>query len=338
VPSSLEEQQGSLVTEVTARWDMVRSTAACLLVVSAVVVLASGLSADETGRIAVEGPPGATILLDGETVGTIPDSAGVLLLEDVSAGAHSVMATSDGCESQVAAIWVAPGSERVARFGPFEPARLQVPGSARTRPRRWGSLFVMCHEQTCRAEIPGLGLSGASSAESPWLADSLAPGRYSARLFIDDFTKDLTMHVRPDTLTQVLVGFDDELVEQRFHAFSTMDTTDLPFDRSGRATGRVRGSACFETVFDEPPQILSQVPPEYPQSARLAELEGVVMVGIGVDESGNVAEADIVGDGILGLNEAALNAVRQWKFEPARRNGVPTRVRIVVPVRFTLRG
>ena len=93
----------------------------------------------------------------------------------------------------------------------------------------------------------------------------------------------------------------------------------------------------FFTAFDEPRQIIVQIPPEYPDMARMAELEGVVMVQIGVNEFGDVVEANVV-SGIEGLNQAAIEAVYKWKFRPAKQRDIPVPVRIVVPIRFTLRG
>jgi protein TonB len=93
----------------------------------------------------------------------------------------------------------------------------------------------------------------------------------------------------------------------------------------------------FFTAFDEPPQVIVQIPPEYPDMARMAELEGVVMVQIGVNEFGDVVEATVV-QGIEGLNQAAVEAVYKWKFRPAKQRDIPVPVRIVVPIRFTLRG
>jgi len=93
----------------------------------------------------------------------------------------------------------------------------------------------------------------------------------------------------------------------------------------------------YFAAYDTPPQVIRQVPPEYPELAKMSELEGVVMVQIGVDEFGNVQEANVL-QGIEGLNEAAIEAVMQWKFTPAKQRDVPVPVRIVVPIRFVLRG
>ena len=78
----------------------------------------------------------------------------------------------------------------------------------------------------------------------------------------------------------------------------------------------------FFTAFDEPPQVIRQIPPVYPDMARMAELEGVVTIVQGIE----------------GLNQAAIEAVYKWKFRPAKQRDVPVPVRIVVPIRFVLRG
>ena len=93
----------------------------------------------------------------------------------------------------------------------------------------------------------------------------------------------------------------------------------------------------FFTAFDEPPQVIVQVPPEYPELARMSELEGVVLVRIGVNEFGDVVEATVM-QGIEGLNQAAIEAVYQWRFRPAKQRDVAVPVRIVVPIRFSLTG
>jgi protein TonB len=93
----------------------------------------------------------------------------------------------------------------------------------------------------------------------------------------------------------------------------------------------------FFTAFDEPPQVIRQVPPEYPELARQSETEGVVLVQIGVNEFGDVIEATVV-QGVPVLNQAAIDAVMKWKFRPAKQRDVPVPVRIVIPIRFTLTG
>jgi len=93
----------------------------------------------------------------------------------------------------------------------------------------------------------------------------------------------------------------------------------------------------FTPIFDEEPVVVRMVRPAYPELAVQAELEGTVLVRIGVDTRGDVVEAAVI-KSVPGLDEAAVDAVLRWKFRPATQGGTPVAVRIVVPVRFTLRG
>lgn len=97
------------------------------------------------------------------------------------------------------------------------------------------------------------------------------------------------------------------------------------------------GRPRFFTVFDRPPVVVREVHPVYPELARQAELEGTVVLKVGIDETGRVKEARVLAS-VPGLDQAALDAVYQWEFQPAEQRGVPVPVWIVVPIRFSLRG
>lgn len=89
----------------------------------------------------------------------------------------------------------------------------------------------------------------------------------------------------------------------------------------------------------EAPRILSAPDPVYPESARRRGVEGTVTAGLLIDADGGVTEVWVErssGDGAL--DEAALAAVRRWRFAPARQNGVPGSARSRVPVVFALHG
>lgn len=79
-------------------------------------------------------------------------------------------------------------------------------------------------------------------------------------------------------------------------------------------------------------------PPEYPQAARLAGQEGVVIVLALSDASGAVEQASIEqSSGFPLLDESALAAVRRWSFVPALENGLAVAGYVRVPIRFVLR-
>lgn len=91
-----------------------------------------------------------------------------------------------------------------------------------------------------------------------------------------------------------------------------------------------------ETVFvEEKEEALERVPPAYPDSARLANVDGTVLVGALVGIDGNVYDVIAV-HSIPMLNEAAFTAVRAWRFKPALAYGKPVPVWTLVPVKFSL--
>jgi protein TonB len=93
----------------------------------------------------------------------------------------------------------------------------------------------------------------------------------------------------------------------------------------------------FFEAFDQPPVVVKRVYPVYPEMARQAELEGVVLLKVAIDEFGQVKEV-LVLQSVDGLDEAALDAIYQWQFKPAEQRGVPVPVWFAVPIRFSLRG
>jgi protein TonB len=85
----------------------------------------------------------------------------------------------------------------------------------------------------------------------------------------------------------------------------------------------------------KPPERLVNVSPAYPTVARLARQEGLVIIEATIDERGNVIDTHILRSIPL-LDEAALAAVRQWKFSPTQLNGVPVPIVMTVTVNFKL--
>lgn len=87
-----------------------------------------------------------------------------------------------------------------------------------------------------------------------------------------------------------------------------------------------------------PPELLDRVTPEYPRRARALEIEGQVVLEVVLDRSGRIEPDVKVIRSVAQLDEAAVAAVRQWRFRPARdRDGRTVRVVMEIPVRFVLR-
>jgi protein TonB len=85
------------------------------------------------------------------------------------------------------------------------------------------------------------------------------------------------------------------------------------------------------------PQKIFNLDPAYPPMARSAHVEGVVILEVTVDISGAVTGLRVLRPVPL-LDQAAIEAVRQWKFTPALLNGDPVPVFMTITVRFTLGG
>lgn len=78
-------------------------------------------------------------------------------------------------------------------------------------------------------------------------------------------------------------------------------------------------------------------PPVYPPRCLRLGIEGTVRVRVLVGEDGRPQEVTVgKSSGDAALDEAALSAVRFWRFEAAKRNGVPVRAWAVVPIEFKL--
>jgi protein TonB len=84
------------------------------------------------------------------------------------------------------------------------------------------------------------------------------------------------------------------------------------------------------------PALIFQVDPEFSEEARKAKFSGNVEVYLFVDEQGNPTHIRIARGVGMGLDEKAIDAVRQYKFKPATQNGKPVKVDIYVDVNFQI--
>jgi len=82
-------------------------------------------------------------------------------------------------------------------------------------------------------------------------------------------------------------------------------------------------------------RIIHQVMPEYPEFGRQAGVQGTVVLDIGVSVEGAVTQVKFV-SGPKSLSQAAMDAVRWWRYEPYFVNGQPATVETTVAVDFRL--
>jgi periplasmic protein TonB len=108
-------------------------------------------------------------------------------------------------------------------------------------------------------------------------------------------------------------------------------------DRNGPGTDGVDGDRPGNGISW--PRLLQELKPNYPADAMRARIEGVVHLEIVVLADGSVGRITLTRslDARFGLDREAMEAVRRWRFEPARRLGTPVAVRVPVEVSFALR-
>ena len=84
-----------------------------------------------------------------------------------------------------------------------------------------------------------------------------------------------------------------------------------------------------------PPTKIRNVSPVYPAEAQAAGVQGVVIIEATINPQGKVINARVLRGAPL-LDQAALDAVKQWEYTPTLLNGVPVPVIMTVTVNFTL--
>ncbi len=84
------------------------------------------------------------------------------------------------------------------------------------------------------------------------------------------------------------------------------------------------------------PVLIFSVEPEFSEEARKAKVAGNVLVNLYVDTNGNPSHVRVIRGVGMGLDEKAVEAVRQYKFKPAMENGKPVLVELNVEVNFQI--
>jgi protein TonB len=84
------------------------------------------------------------------------------------------------------------------------------------------------------------------------------------------------------------------------------------------------------------PVKISAPSPQYTEIARKARLQGVVIVQAIIDKQGNVTNVKILKGLGMGLDQAAVDAIKKWEFKPATLNGKPVAVYYNLTVNFRL--
>src|SRR5688572_4350887 len=84
----------------------------------------------------------------------------------------------------------------------------------------------------------------------------------------------------------------------------------------------------------EAPVPVRTVAPDYPEEMRRSGASGLVMVNCLIDERGNVTDPKIEKSSAAAFEKPALEALKKWKFKPAKQDGTAVSMRVVIPIKF----
>jgi protein TonB len=106
----------------------------------------------------------------------------------------------------------------------------------------------------------------------------------------------------------------------------------------GAGAGPTNGVVQTVALVRARPDYAHSPPPPYPETARLRGWQGTVVLAVDVQPDGSAREIGIVkSSGHRTLDEASVEAVRGWRFHPARIGETPVPSRVEVPISFRLK-
>jgi protein TonB len=106
---------------------------------------------------------------------------------------------------------------------------------------------------------------------------------------------------------------------------------------AGPGKGGNMGGGVFSVGGDvSAPRLIYQVDPEFSEEARKAKFQGEVLVSLVVDATGRPTQVKVIRPVGMGLDEKAMEAVRQYKFAPAKKGGTAVPVLLNVAVNFQI--
>ncbi len=128
----------------------------------------------------------------------------------------------------------------------------------------------------------------------------------------------------PDVLADIQRQLGLGIFETNISGGSSSGDSDKPFDF---------------VDWEDPPEPINPVAPEYPTFAINTGIQGTVYLDVDVYKDGtigNIVVKKSLMSGPGGLDEAAINAVRKWKFQPGKSGGKAIDTTVTIPVEFTL--
>lgn len=86
-----------------------------------------------------------------------------------------------------------------------------------------------------------------------------------------------------------------------------------------------------------PPQVLNKVEPQYTKAAKNKKIQGTTVLFVVINTDGQAQDIRVTKSLDAGLDQKAIEAVRQWSFEPATKDGEPVAVQATIEIHFKLK-
>jgi protein TonB len=188
------------------------------------------------------------------------------------------------------------------------------------------------------SEIPSDSTPSSATASEALVEDSTVITETHDEMPLDDFNEKMSLN---DTAIEVALPSPMSKEQVAVNPIPAGSTSKVSApSRSRHPHHALTPSASPANTFGAKnilPDYLSNPPPRYPESSRIAGEQGVVLVSVDVASSGNVKRV-LLGrsSGYPALDRAAVEAVKGWKFHPASAAGIAMISEVTVPVRFEL--
>jgi len=138
---------------------------------------------------------------------------------------------------------------------------------------------------------------------------------------------------------EISVTGDEPDNSDKVRIIDTIDPTTLDPREDNRPPDSIFGKTPEFVPYDEPPVPIRTINPEYPSFAKQQNIQGTVLLRVEVFKDGSVGEVRVhksLMSGPRGLDQTAIDAVKQWQFRPAQMNGNPVAVWAIIPIEFIL--
>ncbi len=149
--------------------------------------------------------------------------------------------------------------------------------------------------------------------------------KYQYKLFLD--SKPGVMKISHPDFEDYEINFLDDYAGVNEHFVGKLVLEGKP----------INGQTSTLAIFEDAPIAIKQFPPIYPRILRINGLGGIVCLKVEVLIDGSVGVVEVersAGPG--GLDEAAVDAVKRWKYIPAKKDGKPVAVWITFPINFSI--